>query len=84
MPEDIKTSVTGPGKRIFVLIAVLLAVGVIAFFIGTLGAHPEHAWQTYLINFLFWSAIAQGAVLFSAVMHMTLSLIHISEPTRLC
>jgi hypothetical protein len=71
MPEDTKTSVTGPGKSIFVLIAVLLAVGVIAFFIGTLGAHPEHAWQTYLINFLFWSAIAQGAVLFSAVMHMT-------------
>jgi hypothetical protein len=24
-----------------------------------------------LINFLLWSAIAQGAVLFSAVMHMT-------------
>jgi hypothetical protein len=33
--------------------------------------HPERAWQAYLINFLLWSAIAQGAVLFSAVMHMT-------------
>jgi hypothetical protein len=33
--------------------------------------HPEKAWQAYLINFLLWSAIAQGAVLFSAVMHIT-------------
>jgi len=36
-----------------------------------MSAHPAQAWQTYLINFLLWSAIAQGAVLFSAVMHMT-------------
>ena len=71
MPEETNLSAAGPGKSIFFLVAVLLAIGGIAFLIGTLGAHPEHAWQTYLINFLLWSAIAQGAVLFSAVMHMT-------------
>lgn len=71
MPEETNVSAAGPGKSIFFLVAVLLAIGGIAFLIGTLGAHPEHAWQTYLINFLLWSAIAQGAVLFSAVMHMT-------------
>ena len=71
MSEETNLSAAGPGKSIFFLVAVLLAIGGIAFLIGTLGAHPEHAWQTYLINFLLWSAIAQGAVLFSAVMHMT-------------
>ena len=71
MPEETNLSASGPSKSIFFLIAVLLAIGGITFIVGTLGEHPEHAWQTYLINFLLWSAIAQGAVLFSAVMHMT-------------
>jgi Ni/Fe-hydrogenase subunit HybB-like protein len=31
--------------------------------------NPARAWQAYLLNFLFFSAIAQGAVLFSALMH---------------
>ena len=50
---------------------VLIMIGLAAFIYGILSPHPEKAWQAYLINFLLWSAIAQGAVLFSAVMHMT-------------
>lgn len=50
---------------------ILIIIGLAAFIYGILSAHPEKAWQAYLINFLLWSAIAQGAVLFSAVMHMT-------------
>jgi len=50
---------------------ILVAIGVAAFIFGLASQHPERAWQAYLINFLLWSAIAQGAVLFSAVMHMT-------------
>ena len=53
------------------LFVVLIIIGLVAFIYGILGDHPEKAWQAYLINFLLWSAIAQGAVLFSAVMHMT-------------
>jgi hypothetical protein len=49
----------------------LLLVGLAAFLVGLAGGHPERTWQTYLINFLFWSAIAQGALVFSAVMHIT-------------
>ena len=50
---------------------ILIIIGLAAFIYGIAGDHPEKAWQAYLINFLLWSAIAQGAVLFSAVMHMT-------------
>jgi hypothetical protein len=57
-----------PVGWIFVL---LIIIGLAAFIYGILSPHPEKAWQAYLINFLLWSAIAQGAVLFSAVMHMT-------------
>ncbi len=53
------------------LFILLVAIGVATFIFGLTSQHPERAWQTYLINFLLWSAIAQGAVLFSAVMHMT-------------
>ncbi len=53
------------------LFLAFIGVGAVTFIWGMRSAHPAHAWQTYLINFLLWSAIAQGAVLFSAVMHMT-------------
>jgi hypothetical protein len=55
----------------FWVFLVLVVIGAAAFILGLNGRHPERAWQAYLINFLLWSAIAQGAVLFSAVMHMT-------------
>jgi hypothetical protein len=53
------------------LFIVLIVIGLVAFIYGIIGDHPEKAWRAYLINFLLWSAIAQGAVVFSAVMHMT-------------
>jgi hypothetical protein len=53
------------------IFVVLIIIGLAAFIYGIMSPHPEKAWQAYLINFLLWSAIAQGAVLFSAVMHMT-------------
>ena len=58
-------------KKFFYVYMVFIAVGVVSFLYLLHGDHPEKAWQTYLINFLFWSAISQGAVLFSAVMHIT-------------
>ena len=60
-----------PKSSTFWIFIVLVAIGVVTFIAGLAGEHPERAWQAYLINFLLWSAIAQGAVLFSTVMHMT-------------
>jgi Ni/Fe-hydrogenase subunit HybB-like protein len=48
---------------------VLLGLG--AFLFQALGQHPEKAWQAYLVNFILWSAIAQGGLLFSVVLHVT-------------
>ncbi|MFO7715598.1 hypothetical protein [Desulfosarcina sp.] len=47
----------------------LTAVGFLIFITVALAGDPARAWQAYLLNFLFFSAIAQGAVLFSALMH---------------
>jgi len=60
-----------PKSSTFWIFIVLVAIGVVTFIAGLASEHPERAWQAYLINFLLWSAIAQGAVLFSTVMHMT-------------
>ena len=44
----------------------LIAAGFLIFIMVALVGNPARAWQAYLLNFLFFSAIAQGAVLFSA------------------
>jgi hypothetical protein len=53
------------------IFAVFVLVGLGTFVFQLAGEHPERAWQTYHINFLLWSAIAQGGLLFSTVMHLT-------------
>jgi hypothetical protein len=58
-----------PQRSLLMFGAVLAAAGLAAFLAGLLSPHPQRAWQAFLINFLLWSAMAQGAVLFSAVTH---------------
>ncbi len=59
---------TWPIRKVFL---ALVAVGLVTFLIQLFTQHPERAWQAYLINFLVWSAIAQGGLLFSTIMHTT-------------
>ena len=61
---------TIPFRTLAIISAVLVVVGFGTFLLQLGGDHPERAWQAYLINFLLWSAIAQGAFLFSVVMHL--------------
>ena len=58
-----------PPRSLFTLGAVLASAGLAAFLAGLFGPQPQRAWQAFLINFLLWSAMAQGALLFSAVTH---------------
>ena len=58
-------------RPLIIVPAVLILIGMASFVAGVLGSHPERAWQAYLINFLLWSSMAQGALVFSAVMHIT-------------
>jgi hypothetical protein len=68
--QNTQTTAAKKGPAIWVFLALII-IGLVTFISGLNGQHPERAWQAYLINFLLWSAIAQGAVLFSTVMHMT-------------
>ena len=53
------------------LFAALIVIGFGTFIICAVKQDPGRAWQAYLINFLLWSAIAQGGLLFSTIMHTT-------------
>ena len=58
-------------KPFWLLFAALIVIGFGTFIFELNGHHPGRAWQAYLINFLLWSAIAQGALLFSTIMTTT-------------
>ena len=47
----------------------LAAAGALIFVAVATVGDTARAWQAYLLNFLFFSAIAQGALVFSALMH---------------
>ncbi len=71
MPENNSKTVVSKKYSSSWIFFVLTIIGLATFIYGLASQHPERAWLAYLINFLLWSAIAQGAVLFSAVMHIT-------------
>ena len=60
-----------PSRGAVGLFAGLTLLGFGAFVVQAAGEQPARAWQAYLINFLLWSAVAQGGLLFSIVMHLT-------------
>ena len=49
----------------------LVLSGAVAFISGILGPQPERAWMAYLVNFVFWTGLACGAMLFSVVLTVT-------------
>ncbi len=49
----------------------LIAVGVFGFAVGILTGDSQLVLQAYLINFVFWIGIAQGAVILSVVLRLT-------------
>jgi hypothetical protein len=51
--------------------ATLIAGGGFVFLFQLFAGDAARAWQSYLVSFLLFSAVAQGAVLFSTMMHMT-------------
>ncbi|MFH1351531.1 MAG: hypothetical protein ABII26_11460 [Pseudomonadota bacterium] len=58
-------------RPVFLIFLFFVLIGLGGFIFQLAGNHPERAWQTYLINFLIWSAMAQGGLLFSVVTHLT-------------
>jgi hypothetical protein len=69
--EMMNAGLREPKNTWIVVFTVLIVIGAAAFLSGISGSNAERAWQSYLINFLFWSGLAFGAVLFSATLTIT-------------
>jgi hypothetical protein len=54
----------------YTILLAAIVLGAASFLYLINGQHPEKAWRAYHINFLLWSAVAQGGLLFSMVMHL--------------
>ena len=46
--------------------ALLVLLGAVAFLVG-LASDPATAWRAYQVNFVYWAALAQGGLVFSAI-----------------
>ncbi|HWQ70320.1 MAG TPA: NrfD/PsrC family molybdoenzyme membrane anchor subunit [Patescibacteria group bacterium] len=44
-----------------------LAVGLLTFLLGIFAEQPVRVWEIYLVNFLFWTGLAQAGVVFAAI-----------------
>ncbi len=53
---------------VFLLIAVL---GFGTFIAQAMGSDPANAWRIFLVNFLFWTGVAQAGIIFSCILRVT-------------
>jgi len=69
-PSYRATTTTASAKSPVPLIGCLLlvAIGAVAWFLG-MGSDPLRAWRIYLVNFLFFTGIGVGGVLFVCVVN---------------
>ena len=72
-PMDTAIKEPGPTWKtdIFRLSAYAAGVGFLFFIFFAVWAPPEKAWLIYLTNFLFFTALSAGGLLFSTMMHFT-------------
>ena len=66
VPSDIQARYLPRAKGLTALFAGLVAVGTLAFVV-LLATNADRAWQAYVSNWLFFTSVAQGGIIFAAV-----------------
>ncbi len=75
MDQQIRDEILDKRSRVPLLgIYIFLAIAIIGF--GTfvfniMGSEPRDAWLIFLVNFLFWTGIAQAGIVFSCILRIT-------------
>ena len=64
--EGIRTPIA-----LVVVCAILTLIGIAGFIAGVMTETEPHAWQAFLVNFLFFFGIAQGGVMISGAFYLT-------------
>lgn len=50
---------------------LLIGLGLVSFLGSLAKGHSTRVWQSFLVNFLFWSGIGQAGIVFSATLQVT-------------
>jgi hypothetical protein len=53
------------------ILVVLTLLGIVGFVFGVMTEVEPHAWQAFLVNFLFFLGVAQGGVMVSGAFYLT-------------
>jgi hypothetical protein len=53
------------------ILVVLTVIGVAGFIAGVMTETEPHAWEAFLVNFLFFFSVAQGGMVISASLYLT-------------
>lgn len=66
--EAAPMAAAGAPVWLYALAVVGVAVGLVSFIAMALSANPAPVWRALLVNFLLWGSLAQGAVVWSAIL----------------
>jgi hypothetical protein len=69
--EGLQRAARAPTGGLLAVGALLTAIGVALFVMVAMGDDPARAWRMFLVNFMFFTGLAAGAVIFAATQKMT-------------
>jgi hypothetical protein len=71
IPDAIPFRTLGPVSGLMkAVLAVLVVIGVVGIVLAT-GAEPGRVWHALLFNWLFWSSLSIGMVMFAVALHLS-------------
>jgi hypothetical protein len=71
-PRESKAAAPVLNLRLWTILSLIFFLaGTAAFWLGISGPRAERVWQVFLVNYLFWSGLAFGSIVFSAALVMT-------------
>ncbi len=74
MSQQTVTVIPPPAEqptRLVGIFRAFIVVGVVTFLGGLVAGYSERIWISYLVNFCFWTGLAQGGIAFSAAYRLT-------------
>ena len=71
IPDAIPFRTLGPvSGAVKAVLAVLVVIGAVGLFVAA-GAEPGRLWHALLFNWLFWSSVAIGMLMFAVALHLS-------------
>lgn len=79
--DDVVNAITRTGPRYYAVLAIVLILTILLFFLpwiyqiktgqGVTGLNNPSYWGVYLVNFVFWIGVAHAGTLISAMLYIT-------------